>query len=272
MSMSKDPPQTAANADVVLQSYFDKWQQQEPDLALVSTFMPLASQTRQLCWFSLQHEFEQSLFGHADPSVGEVKLRWFVQDLAAADGARHPLAKALFAAAERSSAEWQTLPWAEWLHASVTLASNMDAPPDEREWRRQWQQYAGPLAAIESALLGYHLEAEWLGELLAGRRLLGDLQAGRDPHSLPLNFWLAGHGEATLLGPHSCPIWQRIQQAVARGLAPPVGSGGPIRQLQARRVRRQIGYLSRNGVLPKRPFSPWQRLWDTWQASRRASS
>ncbi|MBD8524788.1 hypothetical protein [Pseudomarimonas arenosa] len=258
-----------------LQSYVDKWQQHEPECALLPIFLAPAARTRELCWHSFLHEFEQTMFAAGEPAVAEVKLRWFVQDLAAGDSARHPLAKSLLAQLKVDAASWAALPWNAWLAAATRLGAETEAPVSVEAWLGSWRDFARHLQAIEAAVLGHSVDARWLAPLLAGRRLLLDLRLRGESATVPLSLWLEGAQQAgaeQLFGRDSRPRWQRLSAALAPGLELKNGVGGALRQLQARQLRRHLQHLCRNGVLPEQRFSPWQRLWDTWQASRRAAS
>ena len=257
-----------------LQSYFDRWQQHEPELGLIEPFLPATARLAELCWFSLIHEFEQTMFRPAEPTVSAVKLRWFAQDLAAADGGRHPLAKALFVNLALDAPSWRQLPWSEWAEQALLLSQPGESPADLDHWLAAWQPFAQALAEIESKLLGHRLSASWLTPLLAGRRLLKDLQLNGDKAVLPLSLWLEG-GEGSsnaLFGAHARARWQALEVRLAPALSLEKGVAGPVRQLQSRHLCRQLRQLCRNGALPESAFSPWHRLWDTWQASRRAAS
>lgn len=274
MTAANSSSSAAAERGPIVQPYFDKWRQREPELALIDTFLPPALRLKELCWHSLLHEFEHSLFGAQEASVAEMKLRWFVQDLAAADKARHPLAKALFREVAHEAERWQALPWAEWLSAALVLNEHTQSPASVATWLQAWQPYGRHLAVIEASLLGRPLAAEVLVPLLAGRHLVQQLREHGESAALPLDLWLVGGDAAadTMFGPHSRPRWQQLSGHLSAVWQPVQEAGGAVRLLQARHLWRQFQSLCRNGALPAQRFFPWQRLWDTWQASRTAAS
>lgn len=235
-----------------------------PELRLALAYLGDQAGTAQLALAAILRQWVEAVYGIDDLSVASSKLRWWVEELAAArEGhTHHPLAAALFA--DPAAQAIEPAAWQRAIDAGLALR---EAPPasDLCGQLAACQAFHGALAAIETTLcFGVGADPSRaarltsLGHLTSSLLHLGDARVDND--GLPMRL-LARHGlERTALADASTARRAAIDDQLRDlqsawgdamsmtgplGLATRVTAAADARQLRkARRSREPLAVLA----------------------------
>lgn len=231
-----------ADQSSALATHVDKWHQRQPEMAVAEVFVPAAQRPLFRAWGALGNELLEACFEVADAGVARTKLAWWVQDLSAGEGARHPLARALRAA---GAGEVPATLWRDFLlHATplCAVAPESDDSDVDADLERL-RPLAQALAVIEASVLGVAVDA-------SADALAVHLYARR-------HLWRQSTADAALR-----PRAQRLLERFT------VGGSSVLAACRARADRRRLRRLARHGDPQRaRERSHWQTLWDSWRAA-----
>ncbi|MGQ0802196.1 MAG: hypothetical protein ACT4NL_19040 [Pseudomarimonas sp.] len=242
---------------VALQGFIDKWLAKEPEIALLEVFCPRPQRTVFRTWGALRSELVEVIFELSDAAVARTKLAWWITDLAAGEGGRHPLTRALFA--EPKSVQVTSAHWHVLLSAAMPLLESDHAPANVDASASELLPFAQALGAIESELLDCHSDATSIAwHLQIERSLRGLLGVQRERARIPAE-WRVEEGPEV--------IGSYARALLANVIASPKGSLlASFHHLQDQQRLRQ---LAGHGDPPRAvTISPWRGLLLGWRAAR----
>ncbi len=136
-------------SDAALQSYLDKWLKARPSRRLAMPFVEEGRYAGHLALAALEQEWLDAAYGIREPQVAQVKLHWWIEELAGAPagGGRHPLTQALFAAPQAARVDP-----VHWLAPVQAAMAQLEAPTpaDFAEQCARAQAFHGALARLET--------------------------------------------------------------------------------------------------------------------------
>jgi hypothetical protein len=223
-------------------SFVAKWQQRQPEMALLQAFCPPPQRPLLNAWGALNHELICAVFDPGEAAVSRTKLAWWGEELSSAAAARHPLARALHA-----ETGTRTLPAEHWLalvQAAIALGEVWRQSPDGRLPAAAGNEYGERLAAVESRLF--------------------------DAPSLPAAVVTAVGLDALLRAPaETANVAERAAEMLAE--APLASPQNLFRAARLAFDRWQLGQLCRGSGAAGLPRPPaWRALMLAWGAARRS--
>lgn len=216
-----------------------KWRGAWPEWGIAEAFLPASERGIAPFWQALQFELQEAAWGGGDPRPGEVKLGWWMEELAGwgQGRRRHPLGARLLR---------QDAPWAALARALPSLAASRTPQPGIDAALRSLDEVAGAVGAIESALLAGRADA---AAMVAACWSVGRLARHRAGMA-------AGADAAEGGGADAWADELRVQWPDARGLA------------AARRLEAAIALSRLRAGSAARPCGPLRTLWACWRAAR----
>lgn len=240
-----------------VEGFVEKWRAREPEMALVEVFCPAPDRSLLRAIGALQSELVESIFEISDSMVARTKLTWWMQDLHSGERGRHPLTRAIHAAA----GDRQLSPdlWLDLLRAALDLLESDHRPTRVEEAIDELLPFSGAWAAVESGLSGNSSKPSQMAFCLQTQRSLRAL-AGVFPERSRLPApWTAS------------PDAERIRHYAATLLEAAPGSESPsltgvIRVLSARARLRRLAVSA--DATQAFSLSPWTSLGLGWRAAR----
>lgn len=184
--------------DVAVESFVRKWLAARPAMRVALAFVDPAERDAHVALAAFEQELIEATYGIGEAHVAQVKLNWWVEELAAAaaSGGRHPLTRALF-----SSPRAQGVAAAVWLQPALAAQAHFEhvTPTDFAAQLAQAEPFHAALGALETAWwFGPHADAAraarmaTLGHVLA---MTSQLDRAASGERLPLPMArLARHG------------------------------------------------------------------------------
>ncbi|GHA73663.1 phytoene/squalene synthase family protein [Cognatilysobacter bugurensis] len=238
----EDIPATASDE---LEGFVGKWRARWPEWPLAEVFVQREQRPVALAWAALQQELLDAAWGGSDARPGELKLAWWMEELAGwgQGRRRHPLGRVL----QREPAPWPVL-----AAALPALARSRERPLDADDAFAAVEPAAIAAAQVEHALFGAG-DSDGTSRLIAASWLAARAR-GEGDAAVPLAL-LGANGDSAA----AQNAWRG--QLAARW--PQMHRGAP-------RVRRLWASLARLRLTDSRdtPLPAPRVLWDAWRAAR----
>ncbi len=242
---------------VALQGFIDKWLAREPEITLLEVFCPKPQRTLFRTWGALRSELVEVVFELSDSNVARTKLAWWVADLAAAEGGRHPLTRALFA--HTQSRATSTAHWHSLLNAAMRVLESDHAPISIDAAAAELLPLAQALGDIEAALFQCQSGATAIARHLQVERSLRGL-VGVHPERARLPVECRGAVDAAAIRGYASALL-----AHSNGTA----SGSLLTHFHHLLDQQRLRQLASHGE-PQRalPIAAWRGLAMAWRAAR----